>query len=183
MHLAHFFDLIEVHDEAGLVRVIIFDTFTAEDGHVIRTIEVLHALIVPLAEQALDTLFIFEVDVAQDRISLYDLVQYIEVQWQLVDGLDLLHQLVADGTSNSRIRVQHAQAFRAKSMAAMHEYARDLLAHIELVAAIIAKVEATRLIISLNHVLHGSLTLSPLLQITYRTCFGSLVEQVLSMQL
>ena len=165
VHLTHFFDLIKVHYEAALVRVILFDAFAAEDGLMIRTIEVLHALIVPLTEQALDTLFIFKVDVAQDRISLYYLVQYIEVKWQLVDGLDLLDQLEADGTSASEILVQASQTFSAESMAAMHEYARNLLAHIELVAAIIAKVEATRLIISLNNVLHGCLTLSPLLML------------------
>ena len=48
MHLAHFLDLIKVNDKASLVGVILLNAFAAEDGVMIRAVEVLHALVVPL---------------------------------------------------------------------------------------------------------------------------------------
>ena len=68
-------------------------------------------------------------------------------------------------------------------MAAMHEYARNLLAHVEFVAAVVAEVKAARLVIGLDHVLHGSFTLDLLRVLTFGTLLGSLFKQSLSLQL
>lgn len=80
VHLAHFLDLVEVYDEAALVRVVLLDALAAENGQMIRAVEVLHALIVPLAEQAVNAILIFKVDIAQDRVTFHDLEQDIEVE-------------------------------------------------------------------------------------------------------
>mgnify|MGYP000182749724 CR=1 FL=1 len=61
VHLTHFLDFIQVYNEAALVRVVLLDALAAKHRIMIGTIEVLHALFMPLAEQALDAILVFEV--------------------------------------------------------------------------------------------------------------------------
>ena len=140
MHLAHFLNLVKVDDEAPLIRVVLLDAFAAEHGEMVRAVEVLDALIVFLAEQAVDAFLVFEVDIAQNRVTLDDLVQDVEVQRKLVDGLDLLNQLLADGAPDAEVMVQVCQTLRAEGVSAMDENARYLLADVEFVAAKVAEV-------------------------------------------
>lgn len=64
MHLPHLLDLVQVDNEAALVCMVFFDALAAKDRQMIRTVEVLDALIMFFAEQAIDAFFVFEVDVA-----------------------------------------------------------------------------------------------------------------------
>lgn len=52
----------------------------------------LDALIVFLAEQTIDAFLVFKVDIAQNRVTLDDLIQDVEVERKLVDRFDLLNQ-------------------------------------------------------------------------------------------
>ena len=80
VHLAHLLNLVQVDNEATFIRVVLFNALTAEDGPVVGAVKVLDALIVPLAEKAVDALFVFEVDIAQNWVTLHDLVEDVEVQ-------------------------------------------------------------------------------------------------------
>lgn len=79
--------------------------------------------------------------------------------------------------------MQHAQAFSAERVAAMYEYARDLLADREFIATIIAEVQASGAVVSLDHVLHGRLALILLCEFALRTPLGSPVPQSLALHL
>ena len=58
----------------------------------VRAVKVLDALIVFLAEQTIDAFLVFKVDIAQNRVTLDDLIQDVEVERKLVDRFDLLNQ-------------------------------------------------------------------------------------------
>ena len=107
VHLPHLFDLVKVHHETPLVCVVLLDAFSAEHGEMVRAVEVLHPLVVFVTEQTLYTIFIFKVDVPQDVVSLNNLVKNVEVQGQLVDTLNLLYQLTADGATNPVLVMQN----------------------------------------------------------------------------
>lgn len=125
----------------------------------VRTVKVLNALVVFLTEQTVDAFLVLEVDVAQNRITLDNFIQDVEVQRKLVDGLDLLHQLMADGAPDTEVVVQASQTLRAEGVSAMDENARYLLADVEFVAAKVAEVKATGGVVSLNDLRHGLLAL------------------------
>ena len=65
----------------------------------------------------------------------------------------------------------------------MHEYAWDLLADRELVSAVIAEVQTSCIVVSLDHVGHGSLALVLLLKLALCTLISSLLLQSLALQL
>ena len=50
MHLTHLFDFIEVHNKTALISMVFLDALSAEDRQMIRTIEVLHPLIMLVAQ-------------------------------------------------------------------------------------------------------------------------------------
>ena len=79
MHLAHFLDLIQVDHEALFICMILPYTLSAEDCQVIRAIKVLHPLIMLVTEQAINTIFILEINVSQNAVSFDNFVQDIEV--------------------------------------------------------------------------------------------------------
>lgn len=81
VHFAHLLDLVQVHHEAPLVSVILFDALSTEDGQVIGAVEVLDPLVMPVAKQAVDTLLIFKVYVSKNTVSFHDLIQDVEVKW------------------------------------------------------------------------------------------------------
>ena len=63
VQLSHFLYFVQVHHEALLIRVVLFDALSTEDGQVIRAIEMLNSLIVLVAEEALNAILIFKVQV------------------------------------------------------------------------------------------------------------------------
>ena len=74
MHLPHFLDFIQVYDETAFVCMILFDTFSTKDSKMIRTIEMLNALLMPLAEQAFYTILIFKVQISQSKVSFNNFI-------------------------------------------------------------------------------------------------------------
>jgi hypothetical protein len=119
VHLPHLFNLVKIDNETSLVRVVFFNTFAAKDGQMIRTVKMLNTLIMFFTEQAVDAFFVFEVDVAQYWISLDYLIQYVEVQRQLIDRFNLLDKFAADRAPDSEIVVQLSQTLRAEGVSAM----------------------------------------------------------------
>lgn len=99
MHLAHFFDFVEVDHETALVGVVLLDALATEDGQVIGAVKVLHALVVPLAHQAIHAFLVLEVDVPQYRVPLNQFIKDVEVQGKLVHCLDLLDQFATNWTT------------------------------------------------------------------------------------
>ena len=74
VHFAHLLDFVQVHNEASLVGMVLLDAFTTENGEVVRAVEVLDPLVMLLAQQTVDTIFILEIDVSQDTVALNDLI-------------------------------------------------------------------------------------------------------------
>ena len=79
MHLPHFLDLVKIDHKASFIGVVFLDTLAAKDGEVIRTVEMLDALIVFFTEQAINALLVFEIDIAQNWITLDNFVKDVEV--------------------------------------------------------------------------------------------------------
>ena len=52
--------------------------------------------------------------------------------------------------------MQIGQAFGAEGVATVNEDTRDLLAYVELLSTVVAKVQPSRLVVALNHVRHDS---------------------------
>ena len=67
----------------------------------------LHPLIMLVTQQTFYTVLIFKIDISQDVISLHDLIEDIEVQWQLIDTFNLLDKLPAYWAAHSEVMVQH----------------------------------------------------------------------------
>mmetsp|Transcript_31161 Transcript_31161/g.47662 ORF Transcript_31161/g.47662 Transcript_31161/m.47662 type:complete len:219 (-) Transcript_31161:387-1043(-) len=105
MHFPHLFDFVKVYDEATLVGVVLLDALSAEDGEMVRAVEVLHTLVVFVAYQAVDALLVFEVDVPQNWVSFYNFVEDVKVQRQLVYSLHLLNQFPTNGAPDFKIVV------------------------------------------------------------------------------
>ena len=158
MHLPHLFNLIQINDKAPLIGVVLLNALPAEDRLVVRAVEVLHSLVVFLAEEAIDAFFVLEIDISQDRISFDDFVKNVEVQRQLVDGFNILNQLTADGAPDPEIVVQVTEALSAESVTAVDKDTRYLFAYGELITAIVAKVETTSLVVALNDTSHDCFT-------------------------
>ena len=60
--------------------MIFFNALSTENSEMIWTVEMLYPLIVLIAKKALNTVFIFEIQISQDAVPLNNLVQNIEVQ-------------------------------------------------------------------------------------------------------
>ena len=61
----------------------------------------LHPLVMLVTQQTLYTVLIFKIDISQDVISFHNLIEDIEVQWQLIDTLYLLNKLPANWAAHS----------------------------------------------------------------------------------
>ena len=105
MHLPHFLNFVEIHHKAPFISVVFLDALPAKQSEVVRTIEVLHSLVMLIAEQALNALFVLEINVSEHMVSLDDLVQNIEIERQLVYTLNLLDELSANRAPDSVIMV------------------------------------------------------------------------------
>lgn len=75
----------------------------------------------------------------------------------------MLNELSANGTTNSVVVVKNREAFCAKSVTAMNKNSRNLFTYVEFFTAIIAKVEASSFVISLEEIF-GSIGFSLLLK-------------------
>jgi len=80
MKLSHFLNLVKIHNKAFLVCMILFNALSTEYCEMIRAVEMLYPLIVLVAKEALDAVFIFEIQISEDAVPLNDLIQNIEVQ-------------------------------------------------------------------------------------------------------
>jgi len=118
----------------------------------VRTIKVLNALFVVFTKQAVDAFFVFKVDVSEDTISFYNLIQNIEVQWQFVNTFHLFDEFSANWASHSIIMVQSSQTLRTKSVAAVNHDSRNFLSDIELTPTIVTIVETTAFVISAHQI-------------------------------
>jgi len=80
MKLSHFLNLVKIHNKAFLVCMVLFNALSTEYCEMIRAVEMLYPLIVLVAKEALDAVFIFKIQISKDAVPLNDLVQNIEVQ-------------------------------------------------------------------------------------------------------
>lgn len=106
MHLAHFLDLVEVDNEAGFVSVVLLDAFPTENCQVVRAVKMLYSLVVLLAYQTVYALLVLKINISQYGVPLYELVENIEIEGQLVDGLDAFHELAANRAPHPLVVVQ-----------------------------------------------------------------------------
>ena len=150
MHLTHFLNFVEVNHKTLLISMVLLDTFSAENCQMIRTIEMLNPLIVLFTQKTIDTVFIFEIEVTQLGVPFHYFVQNVEVERKLVYTFDLLNQFSTDGAPYSMVVMKRIEAFSAKSVAAMDQDSWYTLSYIEFVSAVVAKVKASCLIVTLD---------------------------------
>lgn len=154
LELAHALDFVEVNDEALVVSMLGLDALTAEDIQVIGAVEVLYALGVQLAKllrQAVLVLVIeLEAGLGKDGVLLDHLVEDVNVEGQALSTLEILNQLAADGAADTVLVMQRLDALGAEGVAAVHEDARDALAHVVLECAELADVQAARLVVQIH---------------------------------
>jgi hypothetical protein len=62
LKLSHLLDLVQVYHEALLVCVLLLDALSAEDGEMVGAVEVLHSLLVVVANFGLQILFILFIE-------------------------------------------------------------------------------------------------------------------------
>lgn len=86
--------------------MIFLDTFSAEHREMIRTIEVLDPLIMSFAKKTLDTILIFKIQLSKNVVSLYYLVQNIEIKWQSISWINLFYKFPTNRASDSLVMVQ-----------------------------------------------------------------------------
>ena len=91
LELPHALNLVQVHHEALLVAVVGLDALSAENGQVVRTVEVLHSLLMLLAHLLLERCLIVVVEVkrdaGQDGVLGYHLVQDVDIQGEALSTL------------------------------------------------------------------------------------------------
>ena len=72
----------------------------------VGAIEMLNPLIVFFTEEAFDAIFIFEIYISQDMVSLHYFIKDVEIQRKFVHAFNLLDELSANWASNSEVMVQ-----------------------------------------------------------------------------
>ena len=117
-----------------------FYAFSAKYCLVIGAIEVLNSLFMFFTKQAIDTFFVFKIDVSKNGVSIDNLIKNIEIQRELVNILHFLDKLSADWTLNPLPVVQLGEAFSAESVSTMDHNPWYFLSNIEIFPAIIAKI-------------------------------------------
>eukprot|EP00354_Favella_ehrenbergii_P000891 CAMPEP_0170465598 /NCGR_PEP_ID=MMETSP0123-20130129/9887_1 /TAXON_ID=182087 /ORGANISM="Favella ehrenbergii, Strain Fehren 1" /LENGTH=151 /DNA_ID=CAMNT_0010731545 /DNA_START=1843 /DNA_END=2298 /DNA_ORIENTATION=+ len=93
---------------------------------------------------------LLEIDTREEGVLRDDLVEDVEVEGELVDGLDVLEKFAAHGAPDAPIAQKVAQTRGAEGMSAAYNDARNALAHIEFEPAEVAQVQATLLIVRLD---------------------------------
>ena len=107
----------------------------------------LDTLVMLVAEEAFDAIFIFEVDIAQDWITFYEFVKNAEIQRQFIYTFNAFYQLSAYWTPYTVVVEQNIETFGAERVPAMYQYSRYFFTDIEISSAIIAKMKSSALII------------------------------------
>jgi len=151
---SHALDFVQVHNEALVIAVQQFNALATENGQVVGAVEVLHSLRVLLAKLLAETLviLIFKAEgcLGKDGVFLHNFVQDVDVEGQTLCTFELLDQLAADGAAHAVLVVQLLNAVGAQGVAAVHQYARNALAHVVLEGAKLADVETTRLVVEVH---------------------------------
>jgi len=119
----------------------------------------LHPLIMLVTKKTLYTIFILEVYVSQDIVSLHNFIKDVKIKRELIDTLHLLNKLSADWAANSEVVVKYREAFSAESVSTVDEDSWNLLSDIKLLTAIVAKIKSPCLIVCLEQILGPSLIL------------------------
>ena len=63
MHLPHLLDLIQVYNEAALVRVVFLDALSTKYSQMVGAIEMLNSLIMLVTKEAFNYTVIFEINI------------------------------------------------------------------------------------------------------------------------
>ena len=104
MHLPHFLDFIKIDNKAPLICMVLLDTLPTENCQMIRAVKMLDPLIMLLTEQGLRLeVLVFKIDISQNVVTFDYFIQNVEVKWQLINSLDLLHKFPTDWTSNPKV--------------------------------------------------------------------------------
>ena len=156
LKLSHALDLVKVNNEALIVSVKWLDTLTTENVEMVRTVEVLDAFWMNLAElfgQAI-LIFVFKVKAGtvQNRVFLNNFVQDVDVKRKSLCAFQLLDQFAADGASYAILVVQLLDAARAQRVAAMDKYARNTLSNVVLEGTELADIKSPRLIVQVHQI-------------------------------
>jgi hypothetical protein len=133
--------------------MVLFNALSAENGQVVGAVEVLDPLFMILTQQAVNTLFIFKIDISKDTVSFNDFIQNVEVQRQFIHTLNLFDKFSANWASHTIIVVESAQTLRTKSVSAVDHNSWDFFAHIKFAPAVIAIIEATTFVVGAQQVL------------------------------
>lgn len=64
MHFPHLLDLIQVDNETALISVVLLDALPTENSEMVGAVEVLHSLIMLVAQETIDAVFVFKVDIS-----------------------------------------------------------------------------------------------------------------------
>ena len=156
LEVAHSLDFVEIDDEALFFAVVLLDALAAEDGVVVRAVEVADALLVLLTQFLLQCVFIFifeiKVRLLQDGILLHNFEKNVDVQRQTLRTFQLLHKFAAHGASHPILVVQLSDAGGAERVPAMNQYTRDALADVVLQSAVGADIEPARLVIQVHDI-------------------------------
>jgi len=153
LKLAHALDLIEIDDEACVVRVMNPDALAAEYSEVIGAIEVLDSLWVLLAQLLSEGILVLlspgpagllevEVGLRENRVLLDDLIEDVDVEGEAFRTLELLNELAADGASHTVVVVQVLDARGAQGVPAVHQDTGYTLSHVVAQPAELADVQA-----------------------------------------
>jgi hypothetical protein len=154
MHLPHFLDFIKIDNKAPLICMVLLDTLPTENRQMIRAVKMLDPLIMLLTEQGLRLeVLIFKIDISQNVVTFDYFIQNVEVERQLIHGLDLLHKFPTDGASNPKVIVENGEALGAKSVSAVNQDSWYPFANVEFVSAEVTKIKTTRFVICLKEIL------------------------------
>jgi len=156
LKLSHALNFIQVNDEALIITMEGLDALATENVEMVRTVEVLDAFRMNLAELFGQTIliFIFKVKArpVQNRVLLDNFVQDVDVKRESLCAFELLDKFAADGASYAILMVQLLDAARAEGVAAVDKYARDAFSHVVLECAELANIQSTRLIVQIHQI-------------------------------
>lgn len=113
----------------------------------------LHPLIMLVTKKTLYTIFILEVYISQNIVSLHNFIKDVEIERELINTLHLLYELSTDWASNSEVVVKYREALSAESVSTVDEDSWNLLSNIELFTAIVTKIKSPSLIVCLEQIL------------------------------
>jgi hypothetical protein len=151
LEFTHLLNLVQVDHIAGVQVVQVLDALSAEDGRVLAAIEVLDALVVLVAQVWFELPLIrlvvlvdlrlqtlFEVNRSEQRVPRDHLVEDVEVERQLLNGLQAFEQFAAEGTPDVGVAQKVGETRRAERVAAPDDNTRNALTNIKLLATEVA---------------------------------------------